>query len=92
MKGEVVYDCVSGATPTGAPPPSTLPYLDISTPYPYQSAKGLSTSVPIVPMHDIRWSGGLEPTFSLGPHRITPGFSYSEEHDYISWGTRTRTT
>jgi len=83
VKGETVYDCVSGATPTGAPPPSTLPYVDIITGKP---VSGLSAALPLVHMHDIRWSGGLEPTFNLGAHHITPGFSYSEEHDYVSTG------
>ena len=83
LKGEVVYDSVSGATPTGAPPPSTLPYVDLFT---GQPVSGLSTNLPLSHTHDIRWSGGLEPTFNLGAHHITPGFSYSEEHDYVSTG------
>ena len=83
VKGEVVYDAISGASPTGAPPPSTLPYVDLFT---GQPVSGLSTALPVVPVHDIRWSGGVEPTFNLGAHHITPGFSYSEEHDYISTG------
>ena len=83
LKGEAVYDCVSGATPTGEPPPSTLNYIPAwgSDPVPPQS-----TSLPLVHTHDIRCSGGLEPTFNLGAHHITPGLSYSEEHDYISRG------
>jgi len=83
IKGEVFYDCLSGASPTGAPPPSTLTYLDLFTGEPVE---GLSTSVPVVSLNDVRWSGGLQPTFTLGSHRITPGFSYSHEHDYISSG------
>ena len=83
VKGEVVYDAISGATPTGAPPPSQLNILNLDgTP----AAGPFSTKVPVSSMHDIRWAGGLEPTFSFGSHRITPGFSYSEEHDYVSYG------
>jgi hypothetical protein len=83
VKGEVVYDAVSGATPTGAPPLSTLPYVDYFT---RQPVAGLSKAVPVTAMHDIRWAGSIEPTLTLGQHRLTPGLSYSEEHDYQSYG------
>lgn len=83
VQGEVVYDAISGATPTGAPPPNQVPIWDYNN---QQYWTGLPSTVPMQEMHDIRWAGSLKPTFTLGSHRITPGFSYSEERDYISYG------
>jgi hypothetical protein len=45
-----------------------------------------STTVPVSPMHDIRWAGSLAPTLTFGRHRFTPQFSYGEEHDYRARG------
>jgi hypothetical protein len=78
LKGEVVYDAISGATPTGAPPPSKLNFAVPTGP--------LSDSVPTAFMRDYRTAGSLDAGFSFGPDHITPQFSYSEEHDYISYG------
>jgi Protein of unknown function (DUF3570) len=80
LKGEAVYDAISGATPTGAPPPSQINFLGLGT-------GPLSTSVPTQYMQDKRWAGSLDGTLSFGRQRITPEFSYSSEHDYISYGT-----
>ncbi len=81
VKGQAAYDAVSGATPTGAPSPAQVQQilqLPVSGP--------LSTRVPTSPMRDWRSAGSLEPTFSLGPHRLSPQFAYSSEHDYVSYG------
>lgn len=83
LKGEVVYDAISGATPTGAPPLSQINVIDIFT---GQPIKGLSRKVPVVEIQDTRYAGGMEATFSLGHHHLTPGMAYSEEGDYISYG------
>ena len=79
LQGEAVYDAISGATPTGAPPPA-----DIKTPCPYPGP--LSTTVPTTFMHDKRWAGTMNAFMIFGPHHITPQFSFSSEHDYISYG------
>jgi hypothetical protein len=79
LKGEIVYDAISGATPTGAPPPTALAaFAGWPTP--------LSDKVPVVPMHDIRMAESFETDFNFGIHHIRPEVSYSEEHDYISYG------
>jgi hypothetical protein len=81
LKGQAVYDAISGATPSGAPPPAevaAIAQLPVTGP--------LSTSVPTQFMHDRRWAGSLDAAFSFGPHHLTPQFSYSTEHDYISYG------
>src|SRR5215469_5472501 len=77
--GEAVYDAISGATPTGAPPATDIHIL-FPPPGPYNS------TVPLTRMHDRRFAGNIEPTLSFGPHHITPQFSYSQESDYISYG------
>ena len=79
LKGDVVYDAISGATPTGAPPAA-----DIKSPFPQPGP--LSTTVPTAYMKDQRWAGSLDFATTFGAHHITPQFSYSEEHDYISYG------
>jgi len=84
LNGEVVYDVVSGFSPTGAPPPSTMHFLPDPNGNPPPGAS--STSVPTSHMHDIRWAGSMGATLSLGRQRFTPLFSYSEEHDYRSTG------
>ncbi len=83
IKGEAVYDTISGASPTGAPPPSQITFVPPSAGGP----KGpFSTSVPLAEMHDKRYAGDIDATFAFGPNRITPLFAYSEESDYISRG------
>lgn len=79
VKGEVVYDAISGASPTGAPPPSTINFDPPVT-------TGLSRSVPLAKLTDTRYAGTLELPLSFGRHRITPQYSDSEESDYISYG------
>jgi hypothetical protein len=37
-------------------------------------------------MHDKRWAGVMNGIMTFGPHHITPQFSFSSEHDYISYG------
>jgi hypothetical protein len=77
--GEAVYDAISGATPTGAPPATDIK-VPFPPPGPYHS------TVPLTHMQDKRYAGNIEPVFTFGPHHITPQFSYSEESDYISYG------
>jgi Protein of unknown function (DUF3570) len=79
LHGDLVYDAISGATPIGAPPAA-----DINSPFP--QAGPLSTTVPLAHMEDERWAGSLDAATTFGRHHITPQFSYSEEHDYISYG------
>lgn len=45
-----------------------------------------STTVPLTHMHDHRDAFSIGAPISLGRHLLTPSFSYSEEHDYISYG------
>ena len=77
--GEAVYDAISGATPTGAPPATDIK-IAFPPPGPYNS------TVPLVYMHDKRWAGVMNGVMTFGPHHITPQFSFSSEHDYISYG------
>ena len=83
LKGTVVYDAISGATPTGAPPLSTINVLNVFT---GQPIKGLSSKVPVVELEDTRRAFGLEAGLTAGRHRFTPGLAYSEESDYTSIG------
>ena len=65
-KGELVYDGISGATPTGA----------------YDgSGKPVTTS-----LWDLRRAADLELDWTAGNHAFTPGFAWSSEHDYLSYG------
>jgi hypothetical protein len=84
LKAEFVYDAISGATPTGAPPPDKINFVNLNGPGPIPGQ--FSDKVPTVEMRDIRTAGTFDPIFSFGPNRITPEFSYSEEHDYVSYG------
>ena len=79
LQGEAVYDVISGATPIGAPPPADIKAL-------FPQAGPLSNSVPLTFMKDKRWAGVMNAEMTFGRHHITPQFSYSTEHDYISWG------
>jgi hypothetical protein len=65
-KGELVYDGISGATPTGT--------HDLA-------GKVLTTQV-----HDVRRSLSLQTDCRLGRQTVTPGFAYSKESDYQSYG------
>ena len=65
-KGELTYDGVSGATPTGT--------LD---------ANG---KVILTHLSDIRRSVSLELDGTTGRNTVTPGFAYSKEDDYQSYG------
>jgi len=80
VKGEVVYDAISGATPTGGPAPARIAYLLPPSTEPYRD------QVPLQHMEDTRWAGSTEATLSFGRHRFTPGFAYSTESDYTSYG------
>ena len=68
VKGQFVYDAISGATPTGGPP-----------------AAG-DTQVPLVGLHDQRHSGSISSDLKAGRTTTTPGFAYSTESDYESYG------
>jgi hypothetical protein len=66
-KGELTYDGISGATPTG----TVLP----------------SGKIALTRLSDIRRSISLELDSKLGNNNtITPGFAYSKESDYESYG------
>ena len=69
-KGELIYDCVSGATPTGLPakPPSQQVPL---TPD---------------PINDNRYAGYLEFDWRMGRQVLSPQIAYSTESDYESIG------
>jgi hypothetical protein len=79
LKGDAVYDSISGATPTGAPPPN-----QINSPFPLPGPLG--TTVPTAFMRDQRYAGSMDFLFQYGPHHLTPEVSYSTEHDYTSVG------
>jgi hypothetical protein len=81
LQGEMVYDAISGATPTGAPPGA-----DIHNPFPFPLPGQDNKNVPTAYMSDERWAGVLNAPLTFGPHHITPQFSYSTEHDYTSYG------
>lgn len=83
IKGEAVYDAISGASPTGAPPPSQIAFVPVDAGGPRGP---FSSKVPLAEMHDRRYAGDIAATLSYDRHRFTPQFSYSEEHDYISRG------
>ena len=81
LQGEAVYDAISGATPIGAPPASDIVNkILFPPPGPY------NTTVPLTHMRDKRWAGVMNGMMIFGPHHITPQFSFSSEHDYISYG------
>jgi hypothetical protein len=83
LKGQAVHDAISGASPTGSPPPSKIKFVPASLGGP---TGPFSSSVPLEYLDDERYAGSFSPTLSLGPHQVTPEFSYSTEHDYISYG------
>lgn len=83
VKGELVHDAVSGATPNGAAPPSKY---NFDNTFGGITGDTNSTAVPLSHMHDERKSISLEVPVTLGVHGITPQFSYSKESDYVSTG------
>ena len=42
-------------------------------------------TIPLAGSHDIRRGGDIAAGLTLGPNRLTPEFSYSQENDYVSW-------
>lgn len=75
-KGELIYDGISGATPIGthawAFNPSTGSFK--------RGAPKLQT------MWDLRRAANLELDTHIGSQTLTPGFAWSKEHDYLSYG------
>ncbi len=86
IKGEMIFDAISGASPTGSPPPNQLIFLDPSSWGGVINGDTNSTKVPVTKMTEKRYAGDLAATFSMGRHRFTPQLSYSQENDYISHG------
>ena len=76
VDGSLLYSAISGASPTGLPPP-----LATSV-----APKVTSGQVPIVTIHDERWAFTLGVTKQIGNHSIRGSFAYSTESDYISRG------
>jgi len=74
-KGELVYDGISGATPKG-----THNWVD--------DGMGGNKVDKFLPTHvwDLRRAANLELDCKLGNHTLTPGFAWSQEHDYLSYG------
>jgi len=85
VKGLAVYDAISGATPTGGPTPTQAQSIMLNT-LGYAAPGNPSDQVPLAHMSDKRWAGTMDAAFSFGPHHVTPEFSYSSEHDYLSYG------
>ena len=83
VKGELVRDAVSGATPSGAPPPAKWTFIPGIPPIgnPNSRAVPVTTLAP-----DLRYGGSLEVPITLGIHSIRPQGSYSSENDYWSTG------
>lgn len=79
LQGEGVYDAISGFTPTGSPPPNTITFIG-------NPPGASSSSVPVSHMEDERYAGSLDATLSYKNNHLTPEFSFSREHDYISRG------
>ena len=84
IKGELVYDALSGATPNGAAPPSKYDY-DFGFPVPILGNTN-STSVPLSHMEDQRKALSVEAPVTFGLHKVSPQFAYSDESDYTSYG------
>jgi len=84
VKGELVYDALSGATPNGAAPPAKYNY-DFGFPVPILGDTN-KTTVPLSHMEDERIAFSVETPVTLGQHRVSPQFAYSDESDYTSYG------
>lgn len=76
VDGSLLYSVISGASPTGLPPPisSVIP--------PSVDRK----QVPTVPVTDERWAFTLGVTKQIGNHALRGSFAYSTESDYTSRG------
>jgi hypothetical protein len=70
VKGEIIYDSISGATPTGSPP---IP------------GSG-SDQVPLAKLTDTRRAGNLGLDWHWGRQTLSPQVAYSKESDYESIG------
>ncbi len=68
-KGELVYDGISGSTPSGT--------------YKFPASAG---KIILDNLHDIRRAVNLNFDCQLGNQTLTPGFAYSKESDYESYG------
>lgn len=80
IAGELVHDAVSGATPSGAPPPNQWYF-------PFGSIGDTNSSaVPLQHMEDERNSISFQVPVTLGINTLTPQFAYSQESDYKSTG------
>lgn len=84
VKGEYVYDSISGATPSGGP---TVDQIKNRDPFSFPAtATGSVVGMKTLLNGDIRRAGSGELGIKLGNHRFAPQFSYSEESDYLSRG------
>lgn len=90
LKGEMVYDAISGATPNGAAPPSKYRYLtgdDLGLPGFVVPILGdtNNTKVVMAELHpEYRRSISLEAPVTLGHQQFRPQAAFSEESDYNS--------
>ena len=74
-KGELVYDSISGATPKG------------THEWDGDFINGFTVGkIKTQKVWDIRRAANLELECKLGKHTLTPGFAWSSEHDYLSYG------
>jgi len=88
VNGEVVFDAVSGATPSGAAPAykynyNSVPQFGFQVPI---LGNTNNAKVPLQHMKDDRQAVSLGMPITLGIHTFTPQFSYSQESDYLSTG------
>ncbi len=65
-KGDLVYDGISGATPTGT-----------------HDAKGKARTTKL---EDLRRAGNIGLEWRFANHKLSTGFAFSKEHDYLSYG------
>jgi len=71
----------AGAAPGTATNSATASYRSLTN-----NPNFRNQSVPVTKLHDHRDAFSLSAPFSWGRNQLTPSFSYSEEHDYISFG------
>jgi Protein of unknown function (DUF3570) len=74
-KGQLTYDGVSGATPTG-----THQWI-YTSPGTYKQGP-----IKLTHMEDNRRAASISFDWTLGRNTLTPGFAYSKETDYRSYG------
>jgi len=74
-KGELVYDGISGATPTG------------THKWNFVGGHWVKGAPATVSMWDLRRAANMELDWKIGNQTLTPGFAWSSEHDYLSYGT-----